>query len=149
MGEFMSDLDNKPSKQILDPAFTNVIKLPDSPSEKPYLIGKRCCSCGQFTIGRKIVCPHCYSEDFEERPLSRRGSLYSYSISRVTPFGFDAPLVLGLVDLPEGLRIWSQIEVGPGESLEIGMAVEMIVGRTRITEEHNEILGFKFKPIRS
>ena len=145
----MSDLDNKPSKQILDPAFSNILKLPDSPSEKPYLIGKRCCNCGQFTIGKKIVCPRCYSEDFEECPLSRRGTLYSYSISRVTPLGFDTPLVLGLVDLPEGLRIWSQIEVDSGESLEIGMDVEMVVGRTRNDEGNNEILGFKFKPIRS
>jgi uncharacterized OB-fold protein len=145
----MSALDNKPSKQKLEPAFYNIVRFAASPSGKPYLIGKRCCGCGQYTIGNKIVCPNCYSEEFEERPISPRGTLYSYSISYVTPWGFEAPLAVGMIDLPEGLRIWSQLEVDPEMSLEIGMAVEMVVGRIRMDEENNEILGFKFKPVRS
>lgn len=144
----MVDLDFDISHEMLEPAFRDIIQLPQSPSEKGRLTGKRCSGCGQYTIGNRIVCPNCCSEDLEEKPLSREGTLYCFSISQLAPFGFTAPLAIGMIDLPEGLRIWSQLEMDPEISLEIGIKMEMIIGPTRKDENEKEVFGFKYKPLR-
>ena len=145
----MNSMDRESFMEKLDPAFRSIVKWPESPSERPCLIGKRCRDCGQYSIGNRIICANCHSEELEETPIGRKGILYSYSISRVVPMGFPSPLIIGLVDLPEGLRIWSQIETDSEESLRIGIDVEMTVGRVRLDEENNEIWGYRFRPARS
>ena len=140
-----SDLDSYRKK--LDPAFRNVVQLPTTSSDKANLIGKRCAKCGQHSIGRKIVCPNCFSEEMEEKLLDREATLYSFSISQVAPWGFEAPLAVGLVDLAEGLRIWSQLDADE-TVLKIGMKMEMIIAPVRKDEDGNEVFGYKFRPIR-
>jgi len=143
----MIDFDDDSWQKKLDPAFRDIIRLPQSPSEKACLIGKRCTGCGQYTLGRKIICPNCFSEEMEEKSLNRTGTLYSFSISQVAPWGFEAPLAVGMVDLVEGLRIWTQLETDDAP-LEIGIKMEMIIGSTRKDENGNEVFGYKFRPIR-
>ena len=41
--------------------------------------------------------------------LSRRGRLYSYTVGRMDSTHFKAPYSVGLVDLPEGVRVFAPL----------------------------------------
>lgn len=68
------------------------------------------------------MCPHCHSLAVEVVTLSGRGTLYSYAILHhpQNPV-FDYPVLAGLVDLEEGVRMVSNLTgVEPAE-VQIGM----------------------------
>lgn len=134
-------------KSKIENVFRDLIRMPASPVEKPSLVANRCSACKRYFLGNRMVCPHCFSDSFVETLLSGRGTLYSFTRARLAPFGFSLPLALGLVDLPEGLRIWSPLVSDSEEPFKIGMEMELVVGAIRRDESGNEVLGFKFKPV--
>jgi uncharacterized OB-fold protein len=81
-------------------------------------------------------------------PLSRVGTLYSFSTVHVAPKGFPTPYVIGYVDLPEDVRLFGQIE-GATTGLEVGAAVEVVLGVVRVSEAGEPIIGYKFRPRRA
>lgn len=122
--------------------------LPTSPGEKPYLIGSRCRACGNVFFPQRAVCPACISDDtLEETPLSTRGRINSFAVVQVAPAGFVAPYIQALVDLPEGLTIFSLIAGGAPEeqALEMGAEVELTVEPISVDENGNEVMGYKFR----
>ena len=136
-------------KQV--PVEVGLYYQPLIPSEKPYLIGSKCCSCGCVTFPKKVVCPACIRDDtMEEIPLNRRGRIYSFTVVQIAPPGFVAPYIQAVVDLAEGPRIFSLITgCEPSEeSLEIGMEVELVIDKICEDEEGNELIGYKFQPVR-
>jgi uncharacterized OB-fold protein len=75
--------------------------------------------------------------------------LVTYCTVWVAPSGFEAPYIQGFVDLPEGIRILTQLtdcELSK-DALEIGMEVELVIGRIRTNEEGDEVIGYKFRPV--
>lgn len=143
----MKDQKSRLDEHKIDPAFRHLIRLPELPSEKPCLVGNLCSACNRYFLGKRIVCPHCFSDSWEETTLSRQATLYSFTITRLAPFGFAVPFAIGLVDLPEGLRIWSLLVMDSEDSLKIGMEMELVIGTIRQDESGDDILGFKFKPV--
>ena len=85
-------------------------------------------------------------------PLSRRGSLWTYTVIRHRPPGDYkgpepfVPFGEGLVELPEGIRVLSPID-GDVEKLKIGMELELVVYKLYEDEEGNDVTAFKFKPV--
>ena len=86
------------------------LSKPLSPPESVSLMGMRCRSCGEVFFGKVIACQNCQGKDLESRPLSRRGTLYTYTMIRNAPPGdykgqqpFQ-PFPVGLVELPEECR---------------------------------------------
>ncbi len=83
--------------------------------------------------------------------FSRQGTLWSYTVVRhEPPAGYKAPgpfkpYGLGLVELPEGLRILAPLE-GEVEKLHIGMKLELVVYPLYTNEADQEIVAFRFKP---
>jgi len=71
----------------------------------------RCLSCSHMTFPPKPVCPECWKSELEWVDLSGRGSLYSFTEVSAAPatFADEAPYVLCLVDLDEGIRCLSRI----------------------------------------
>lgn len=136
-------------KSKIETVFRDLIRMPASPLEKPCLVANRCGACRRYFLGKRIVCPLCFSDSFEETLLSGRGTLYSFTRARLAPSGFSLPLALGLVDLPEGLRIWSPLVSESEEPFKIGMEMELVIGTIRRDERGDEVLGFKFKPVRT
>jgi len=124
--------------------------LPTSPDEKPYLIGSKCRVCGNVFFPKRVVCPACISDDtLEEIPLSTTGRINSFALVEVAPPGFVAPYIQALVDLPEGLTIFSLIAGGAAEAeaLELGAEVELITEAISVDESGNEVIGYKFRPL--
>lgn len=88
------------------------------------LIAKHCKSCDQLLSTDKYHCPVCFSEQLEERKLSGKGEIYSFTniYAAPKPFNKDAPYYVVLVDLEEGLRVtarYSGEEIGIGEKVVI------------------------------
>jgi len=119
--------------------------------EKPYLIGSKCKICGYVAFPKKVVCPVCLTkESMEEIELSGKGKIDTFSVLHVGAPGFAVPYVVAYVVLQEGSKVFSMIEgCEPSEkSLEVGTDVELVVGKIRDDEQGNEVIGYKFKPIR-
>jgi len=83
----------------------------------------------------------------ERVALSRRGTVYSYAIVRQTQPGFQAPYILAYVDLPEGIRLLTQLTGVSENKLSIGMDVELVLEPVRHDGDDTEIIGFKFRPL--
>ncbi len=135
---------------------SGLYKLPSSPEDKGYLIGRKCKGCGTYfwpdfnNPTPRSICPLCYSQDIEEVPLSTRGKVWSYAISYElypdTPF--PPPLIAAEVELPETVGVTTAIvECDPGE-IKIGMEVELDFVKVAEDKEGDEIMAFVFKPVR-
>ena len=110
------------------------------------LKGSRCERCGSVDFPTGLYCKGCLSSDLREIELARCGVLYSFSYARVCAKGFTVPYVFGYVDLPEGIRIYSQLEPAEPGKFRAGMEVELTMGKIRQEENGTEIWGYKFQP---
>jgi uncharacterized protein len=116
--------------------------LGGTPSE-PVLLGSECRNCGTVSFPRQGACPRCTSTDVKERQLSRRGTLWSWTVQRFRPKSppytgpeeFE-PYGVGYVELPGEVRVEARLT--QAENLEIGMEMEL----TLIPEA-----AFAFRPV--
>jgi len=124
--------------------------VPPSSSEKPYLIGSKCCSCGEVVFPPRYCCRRCCSRDLEEVALSRRGKLCSFTSILVKLPGakLEPPYFVGIVELPEGERIRTLLIGSSPDSLKIGDEMEPVIDVVYRDESDKEVLGWKFKPVR-
>lgn len=93
------------------------------------LIGNRCLTCGTYYFPPRTICPRCRrAGKLEEFKFSGKGRIYSYTVIRVPPEGFEdqAPYIIAIVELDEGPRILSQIVDCKPEDVEIGKRVEAV-----------------------
>jgi len=88
------------------------------------LIGQQCKACGKTLFPRTGICPDCRSEDLQDVELPDEGVLYSWSVVHVAPKPWVTPYVIGYVDLPSNVRVFSHIS-GDSERLKVGMTVKL------------------------
>jgi uncharacterized OB-fold protein len=118
-----------------------------------HLIGSRCRQCGEVTFPVNSFCPQCCTETTENIPLSRRGVLYSFTIQRFKPpppYKGPEPFVpygVGMIELPEGLRVTAVLDESDPARLRVGMEMELVITKFFEDEEGNEVLSYKFKPV--
>lgn len=89
-----------------------------------------CCeACGKFTFPPKPVCPHCWSDRMAWKPLSSRGTLYSWTRIHAAPKVFvdEAPYAVCVVDLDIDLRIATRLVEHEGKDFQCGMPVKLVV----------------------
>lgn len=119
----------------------------------PHLLGSRCRLCGEVVFPANPACPQCCQQTTEVIPLSRRGILYSFTIQRFKPpppYGGPEPFKpygVGIIELPEGLRVTSVLEESDPIKLHVGMEMELVITKFFEDEEGNEILAYKFRPV--
>lgn len=94
------------------------------------LMVSACRSCERCFLYARPFCPFCWSEDVAFAPSSGRGSLYTWSVihQNAAPFDASTPYVVGMVDLDEGPRLMSIVEV-PVRDLSAGMALMLAFRR--------------------
>ena len=83
--------------------------------------------------------------------MPRTGTLLSYTLQRESVQGFEdqEPMVFGLLELKNGVRIISQIVDLPYDSLKEGMKLKAVFRRIRVDGESGQIFyGYKFGPSR-
>ena len=121
-----------------------------SPTSRPFweaakrheLMLQHCNSCRAFIYYPRDLCPYCMSDQLEWERMSGRGKVYSYTVVRraSTRSFADAPYVLAIVELDEGVRMTTDIVAAP-EAVKVGMPVAVYFDD--VTPEHTLV---KFKP---
>lgn len=126
--------------------------------DEPTLLGRRCTSCGTYAFPKvDFGCPNpaCTGTDFEEVPLSRRGTVWSYTDAQyrppapyVVPGDEHVPFCIAAVHLEaEGLTIMGQVVAGVGiEDLRVGAEMEVVVD-VLFTEDGVDHLVWKWRPV--
>ena len=124
------------------------------PSAVPQLIGGRCTECGAFHFPVQANCPHCAALSVERTPLSRRGTLWTWTVQTFAPpvppyrgpVDDFVPFGVGYIELPEGLRVQARLTVNDAARLKIGMAMELTLEPFGRDEEGREVLVYAFAP---
>ena len=113
-----------------------------------FLIGGHCSGCGKYHFPKLATCPYCSAADCTERPLSRRGSLYLYTVVRNRPPGYkgETPFGFGVVELPEGLRVISRLTETNLERLRFEMPVRLVFTPLHRDDQGREVISYAFAP---
>jgi len=127
--------------------------IPSSPHEEPQLIGSKCLSCGEIFFPNKVKgrCINCQGENLEDIKLSRRGKIYSFTVVMIQPpvyYRGPVPYAFGYVELPEGVRVETLFTGCDFEDLRIGMDAELVIEKLYADDENNEVMTYKFRPIK-
>ena len=126
------------------------------PSEAPQLIGGRCTACGETHFPKQDNCQACAGRDVEAVKLSRRGTLWTWTVQNFVPpvppytgpvdEAFQ-PFGVGYVELPDGLVVEARLTENDPGKLRIGMPMELVVETFRVEADGTEILNYAFAPV--
>jgi len=125
-----------------------------SAGKAPQLIGSKCEVCGELFFPKKDkgYCIHCQNRSLSDVTLSRKGTIASFSVVMQQPGGGfykgPVPFSYGCVDLPERIRVQTIFSADDFSELEVGRAAELVIEKLCDDEEGNEVITFKFKPIK-
>lgn len=114
------------------------------------LSGSACRPCGETAFGTVRTCPNCGADDLQPVALSPEGTLWTYTVVRHRPPGDYrgpdpfVPFGLGLVDLPDGVRVLAPI-AAEVEHLAIGMPLRLTPW-VRTEPDGREVVAFSFAP---
>lgn len=86
---------------------------------------QRCDSCSKAVFYPRSICPHCFADQLSWMVASGKGTIYSYTIAHQAfgSFAADAPFVVALIELEEGVRMMSRLLDAPRERVTVGAAV--------------------------
>lgn len=114
--------------------------------EGPVLHANKCTACGKVYFPKAHLCLTCFNEQLEEITLNRRGKLFSYTVVHMPSSHFQPPYAVGYVDLPEGVRIFSQLEITEEKPFKVDMDMEVKID-TLWHEDGKDVVGFRFTPL--
>ena len=123
----------------------------------PQLLGTRCRACGTSYFPKQtLFCrnPDCSGTEFDEVPLSRRGTLWSCThAGYAPPEPFVAadpyePFAIAAVELAaERMVVLGQVVKGVGpEELRVGQEMELVL-EPLYADAESEKLVWKWKPV--
>jgi len=127
------------------------------PSDEPHLIGSRCVQCGNHMFPVQSGCPKCTGTQTETVELSRRGTLWTWTVQGfppkappyvgdVDPKTFQA-FGVGYVELPGQIKVEARLTEADPAKLRIGMDMEMVIIPLTTDAAGNEIVTFAFRPV--
>ncbi len=126
----------------------NRLRLTNAEGTEGVLLGFCCQECGVSVFGPAVFCQQCTSERLEAVELSRHGTLYSYTIVRVSPAGWPGPVpyILGQIALPEGPQVMAEVIDCDHTALAVDMPVELAI--QLVTSEGPETVTavYKWRP---
>lgn len=119
----MADIANKPL-----PVITDLTRPFWAAAKEGRLVMQKCDNCGTVNFHPKPWCIECGNRDLEWTDIKPKGTVYSYTISHTIAMNFpgwkdDLPILLGLIDLDEGARMYAQVTHCSPEDIHIGMRV--------------------------
>ncbi|OGO42235.1 MAG: hypothetical protein A2137_05050 [Chloroflexi bacterium RBG_16_58_8] len=119
----------------------------ESGAEQGVLLGSRCRQCGQVVFPGRPSCLNCLGEEIEPVRLGRRGRLYTYTIVHMPSEHFPQPYAIGWVELPEGVRVFSQLKGWQEQPLKTGLEMDLSF-ETLWEAEDKEVIGYVFRPVK-
>lgn len=129
-------------------------------SDKAYLIGSKCKTCGEIFFPKAESCRNSYcgstTFEMEDVHLSRTGLLWSYTVNyypppvnyMVDPKNFK-PYVVAAVELAdEQMKVIGRVpEIYDPEQLKIGMEMELVLGPLYKNQDGDDVVTWMWKPI--
>jgi len=105
-----------------------------------------CTGCGRPHFPPRALCPHCHGDGLEWKRASGEGTIYTYTIARRgagPAFEDEAPYVVALIDLAEGVRMMSNVITDDFEKIAIGAPVRVVFERAadKVTLPKFELAG--------
>jgi uncharacterized OB-fold protein len=116
-------------------------------SDGGSLLAGECDDCQQRVFPPPAVCPFCMGERMRPIPISRRGRLYSYSFVAQGAPEFESPYVVAYVDMPEGVRVFTQLTDVDPNALVCDMPVELRLTEPKVDRYGRAVGQFKFAPV--
>jgi uncharacterized OB-fold protein len=92
------------------------------------LVLRACNGCGKRHFPPRHTCPVCWSHELTWIEAAGEATVYSFTIMRRAPdpaWQARVPYVVALVDLPEGVRMMTNIVGDDAPGVEIGERVEV------------------------
>ncbi len=90
---------------------------------------QQCDACGAWIFYPRSHCNQCLSAQLTWKPVSGKGTIYSFTVARrptAPQFADDIPQLIAVIQLDEGVRMNSvMVNVDPG-ALHIGMRVKPV-----------------------
>lgn len=124
------------------------------PSSAPQLIGGKCAACGAVHFPLQKNCQACAGREVEALPLSRKGTLWTWTIQNfvppVPPYTGPVenfrPFGVGYIELPDGVIVEGRLTENDATKLKIGMAMELVLETFRVDEQGNDVVSYAFAP---
>lgn len=146
-----------PSDQADKPAVAAVEGWFTVDSDEPALLGSRCRACGTYAFpAQSSFCrnPDCEGSEFDEVPLSRRGTIWSFTDARYQPpppyVAADPyePFCIAAVELAaEQMVVMGQVVPGVTvDQLHVGDEVELVLD-TLYENDDERYLVWKWSPL--
>ena len=92
------------------------------------LVIQQCALCREYQFYPRGICAHCWTEDIKWVEATGRGTVWTYTVTyqnRTPGFAEDVPYILALVELEEGVKMFTNlVDCNPREA-HIGMTVEV------------------------
>jgi uncharacterized protein len=109
------------------------------------LLGSRCARCQRYLFPRGELCPFCSSADVEPVLLSDTGTLWGWTVVQTAPPGYEGPVPFGfgVVELPEGLRIISRLELSEA-GFDFGQPMRLDVAALHDTDDGETVVTYTF-----
>ena len=92
------------------------------------LLVQHCRACGNLWHPPTPICPECQAKNYDWRPVSGRGVVYSFTIVHHpahTAVADKVPYLVALVTLEEGPRVVSNILNCPNDKVTVGLPVRL------------------------
>jgi uncharacterized OB-fold protein len=119
--------------------------------DAPVLLASRCTRCGQVLFPRADGCTYCSADAPEPVELAGPGTLWSWTAVTAPPPGYrgEVPFGVGVVELPEGVRIIGRLTESDPAALTAGQQMELRVVPLHTDDEGNDVVTYAFAPVAS
>lgn len=103
---------------------------------------QRCSACGRFRHPPRYLCAGCGSPEWEWKPVSGRGKVFSWTVTHriLDPAWGPGPYATLVVELEDGPRLLGVLRGADPSQLRIGIPVELEI------EPAGEAAFFYFRP---
>jgi len=113
------------------------------------LEAEKCKGCGLILFPPRLVCPACGKREFEKTKLAESGALFTYTVIRVAPEGFEdqTPYAVGIAEMDDGVHLTAQVVDVDFARLKVGLRVKVEFRKMHEDGEAGVIhYGYKFVP---
>ena len=117
--------------------------------DPPALLASRCGTCGSVLFPRVDACTYCATERPEPLDLIGPGTLWAWTAVTASPPGYEGevPFGMGVVELPEGVRVITRLTESDPGAFEPGRAMELRVVPLHRDADGNDVVTYAFAPV--